>query len=152
MHHTYSYIDSILWTVKVNFLFINKNLSACRLIQTTEHIHHSTLTCTIFPKDSMYLSLVYCQVNVVICNKGSKLFDDVLHLDYNLALIHMTCFCHSLIPPVVLYIYDIVKSLFSQNICKKIQIFLIRYLIVRILLSNPHRSVCDNFNSYISIA
>ena len=44
VYHTDSDINGVFGTVKMNFLLINKNLSAGRFIQTAEYVHHGTLS------------------------------------------------------------------------------------------------------------
>ena len=44
----------------------------------------------------MYLSFVHGEIDVVVGCEIAELFHDVLHLDDNLALIHMAHFSHSL--------------------------------------------------------
>ena len=44
VYHTDSDINGVFGTVKMNFLLIDKNLSAGRFIQTAEYVHHGTLS------------------------------------------------------------------------------------------------------------
>ena len=94
VYHTDSDINSILRTVKMYFLFINKNLSAGRFVKSTEYVHHCTLSGSVLSQDRVDLSFVYGQIDVVIRCKIAKLFYDVFHLDYDFALIHMACSSH----------------------------------------------------------
>ena len=95
MHHADPDIDGILRTGELHFLSVDQNLSAGGLIKPAEHVHHRTLACTVLSQDRMHLSFVHRQIDVVIRRKIAELFYDVLHLDHNGTLIHMTYSSHS---------------------------------------------------------
>ena len=94
MHHTDPDINGILGAVEMNFLLIDKNLSAGRFVQTTEYIHHGTLSGSVLTQNRMHLSFVHGQIDVVICCKIAKFFHDVFHLNDDFTFIHMACSSH----------------------------------------------------------
>ena len=95
MHHTDTDINRILRAGKLDFFSVNKDLSAGRPVQATQHVHHRTLSRAVLAQNRVHFSFVHRQVNVVVCRKITEFFHDVLHLDDNCAFIHMTSFSHS---------------------------------------------------------
>ena len=100
VYHTDPHIDGILGTVKMNLFLIDKDLTAGRLIESAEHIHHGTLSGSILSQDRMYLSFVHGQIDVVVGCKVAEFLHDVLHLNDYFTRIHMACSCQGLFPPV----------------------------------------------------
>jgi len=78
----------------MHFFFFNKDLSAGRLIQAAEHIHHGALSGAVFSQDRVYLTLMHRQVNMVVGCKGPEFLYNILHTDHDLTFIHMAGFSH----------------------------------------------------------
>ena len=94
VYHTDPHIDGILGTVEMNLFLIDKDLTAGRLIESAEHIHHGTLSGSVLSQDRMYLSFVYGQIDVVVGCKVAEFLHDVLHLNDYFTRIHMACSSH----------------------------------------------------------